>query len=203
MKPTNKKTIFTLESFIILLIASGMIFLINFANSKLNEIFISEQEALLINNVPSNPIHKQLGEEIQYFRPEACKMIEVFSSEFIPEFTVQFDTTSQIPENSIKDYPDLLELFKANSEGHTSITIDDKEEDVYFKWVTTSTNEYYLVIIYMSRHKVENLWVFNFVCYLILILVFILLIRLHIIRHNDHIQYYRSLSDNVRSRLSE
>lgn len=203
MKPTNKKTIFTLESFIILLIASGMIFLINFANSKLNEIFISEQEALLINHVPSNPIHKQLGEEIQYFRPEACKMIEVFSSEFIPEFTVQFDTTSQIPENSIKDYPDLLELFKANSEGHTSITIDDKEEDVYFKWVTTSTNEYYLVIIYMSRSKVENLWVFNFVCYLILILVFILLIRLHIIHHNDHIQYYRSLSDNVRSRLSE
>lgn len=201
----NKKSIkiykFNIERAIVLIIALCMIFLINFANTKLNEIAISEREALLMKHDPINPIHNELAQKIREFRPDVCKMIEVYSDEFDQLFSVQFKENTLTINNNLSDYAELVELFKTNKEGHTNIEIDDNEEDIYFQWVDTSEGKHYLIIIYMSKPIVENLWVFEFVCYLILVLVFVLIIRLHMIQQQDKIRYYQTISNETRRKL--
>ena len=162
---------FTFEIAITLAIAACMIFLINFANAKMEEITISNKESLLINHDPTNPIHEELAGEIVKFKPGACKLI---------------------------DFPDLVNLLRNNAEGHTEVTINGIDENVYFRWSETSRGEHYLVMVYMSQPVVNNLWVFPFVCYMILIMIFILLIRIHIIQHNEKIQYYNALANSRR-----
>lgn len=201
----NKKLMktykFNIERAIVFSIALCMIFLINFANTKLNEIVISEREALLMKHNPINPIHNELAQKIREFRPDVCKMIEVYSDEFNQLFSVQFKENSPTINNNLSDYAELVELFETNEEGHTNIKIGDDEEDIYFQWTTTSEGKRYLIIIYMSKPIVENLWVFEFVCYLILILIFILIIRLHIIQQQDKIRYYQKISNETRRKL--
>ena len=98
----------------------------------------------------------------------------------------------------LKDFPDLVNLLRNNAEGHTEVTINGIDENVYFRWSETSRGEHYLVMVYMSQPVVNNLWVFPFVCYMILIMIFILLIRIHIIQHNEKIQYYNALANSRR-----
>ena len=57
---------FTFETAITLAIAACMIFLINFANAKMEEITISNKESLLINHDPTNPIHEGSIHMISY-----------------------------------------------------------------------------------------------------------------------------------------
>jgi len=194
---SRKTKWFTLETAIVIAIAVCMIFLINFANSKMEEITISNQESLLINHDPNNPIHEDLAQEIVKFRPGACKLIDVYGEDLEPIFSVQFYDTNE-NHRKLSDFPDLVDLLMNNPEGHTEVEINGVTENVYFRWSETSRGEHYLVMVYMSQPKVNNLWVFPFVCYIILILVFFLLIRIHIIQHNEKIRYYQSLSKSRR-----
>lgn len=188
---------FTFETAITLAIAACMIFLINFANAKMEEITISNKESLLINHDPTNPIHEELAGEIVKFKPGACKLIDVYGEDLESLFSVQFyDNNTGHAE--LKDFPDLVNLLRNNAEGHTEVTINGIDENVYFRWSETSRGEHYLVMVYMSQPVVNNLWVFPFVCYMILIMIFILLIRIHIIQHNEKIQYYNALANSRR-----
>ncbi|MCM1215400.1 MAG: hypothetical protein NC548_12880 [Lachnospiraceae bacterium] len=197
MMTQPKSKWFTIETIIVLAIAGCMIFLINFANAKMEEITISNKEALLMNHDPDDPIHTELAEEIVKFRPDACKLIEVYSEELEPMFSVQFYDNND-GHTDINDFPDLISLLRSNVEGHTEITIDGIDENVYFRWSETSKGEHYLVIVYMSQPIVSNLWVFPLVCYLILLMVFILLIRIRFIQHNERIKYYDNISRSMR-----
>ncbi len=204
MIPAQKKTSswFNVETIIVLMIAGCMIFLINFANTKLDEVISSDNEALLIQHDPTSKIHQELAEEILNFRPDACKMIEVYTEDFEPMVRVQFKK-DHVHDDDIKKYPDLIAILKSAIDGHTNVIIDDQEEDIYFRWTNnTSTGDPYLFIIYMSRPVVHNLWVFPFVCYLILILIGILLIRLHLKAGTEKIRNYHmimnSRSDNTK-----
>lgn len=193
----HTRKLISFEIIIAIAIAICMIFLINFANAKMEEVIISNKESLLINHDPLNPIHEDLAEEIVKFRPGACKMIDVYSEDLEPLFTVQFyDNNTE--HASLRDFPDLVDLLRNNEEGHTEISIDGIDENVYFRWSETSRGEHYLVMVYMSQPEVNNLWVFSFICYLILILVFILLIRIHIIQHNEQIRAYHALTKSRR-----
>lgn len=190
----------TFEVAIIILIAICMIILIIFSNNKLDEVITSDREALLMKHDPDNPIHQDLAEEIIDFRPDACKMIEVYSEKFESLFKVHFKTNHDHKDNLL-DYKDLVRLFKNNKEGHTTITVGDEEEDVYFRWTKTANDEMCLVVIYMSRPIVKNLWVFSALCYTILLLIFILLIRILIKYHNDKIRIYQITSQEIRNRI--
>ncbi len=185
------------------LIAVLMIFLIIFANDKMDQVLDAEQEALLMSHDPNSPIHSELAKEIIKFRPDACKMIEVYSSDLEPLFKVQFLEEDNEADNDISNYPELMELLTSNPEGHTSIVVDEKDEDVYFRWTESSTGDPYLVIIYMSRPVIKNLWVFSLTCYLIIFLVFALMIMLLFNNYNKDIQYYHSLSREVQRRIME
>lgn len=197
MKKTNKRHSFTIDRLIVVTIALCMIFLIKFAENKLNEVLVSDREALLIEHDENNPLHEELAQEIIGFRPDACKMIEVFSEDFQPIFRVQFKEDDDHLSQSLYDFPELMSLLKENNDGHTNVTINEEEEDVYFRWTTTTTGERCLFIIYMSRPIVKNLWVFSFVSYMILILVFILFFRLQLKNHYERINYYERISNNM------
>ena len=188
-----------IELTIIMLIVGLMVFLINFANRKLDQVFDAEQEALLMSHDPNSPIHNELAQEIVKFRPDACKMIEVYSKELEALFKVQFLEEDTPFENDISKYPELMNLLKSNAEGHTSIIVDDKDEDVYFRWTESSTGDPYLVIIYMSRPVVKNFWVFSCICYMILFLIAILVLLILYNNQNKNIQYYHSLSQEIQS----
>lgn len=195
------KLMLRIQVAIIFLITALMIFLIVFSTNKMDQILDIEQEALLMSHDPNSPIHHELAKEIIKFRPDVCKMIEAYSKDLVPLFKVQFLKENDDLDNDITKYPELMELLVSNTEGHTSITIDDKDEDVYFRWTESATGEPYLVIIYMSRPVVENLWVFSFICYMILFLIFILLMISLLSAYNKDVRYYHSLSREVQSRI--
>lgn len=203
MNNKNKNSSFRLETLIIILIAGCMIFLVDFTNNKINEFSRLEEEAMLVNHDPSNPIHEQLAQEIIEYRPDTYKMIEIYTEDFEIMMTLQF-IESGLKNIDLDDYPDLIDLFKDNEEGHTQLLFGEEneiKEDIYFKWVKASDNNKYLMIVYSSRHPVQNIWIFNFVCYLVLLLVFLLLLRIHLKNYKEKVQQYEQLSDDLKKRL--
>lgn len=204
MKINNirKQSRFVIDIFIILLIALSLIFLMYFINSKFNEIITSDKEALLIEHDPNDPIHTILAEEITDFRPESCKMIEVYNEKFDNIFRVQFkEDQDHNTLNPLLEYPDLMDIFNNHENGHTEITIGNDVEDVYFRWTYTPEGERCLFIIYMSRPIVKNLWICTMICIFIMILVGILLIRQYQHNHEVQLLYYRKTSDAVRDAI--
>lgn len=188
------------ETLTIIIIAMCMIFLIDFNHDKLNDFARLEQEALLVNHDPENPIHQELAKEIVQYRPGAYKMIEIYSKDFKLLMTLQFMPDVDY-ETNLAEHKDLVELFYTHKEGHTQLIVDEKEEDIYFRWTPGTDGDKYLIVIYSSRHPVKNLGVFSFVCYMVLFLVCFLLLRLHMKNYSDKIRQYQNSSDDLRSRL--
>lgn len=198
----KKNSSFKIETLIIILIAGCMIFLVDFTNNKINEFSRLEEEIMLVNHDPENPIHEQLAQEIIEYRPDTYKMIEIYTEDFDIMMTLQFIETG-LKNINLDEYPDLIELFNEHEEGHTQLSFSDNEvkEDIYFKWVKASDNNKYLMIVYSSRHPVQNIWIFNFVCYIVLLLIFILLLRMHLKNYKDKVQQYEQLSNDLKKRL--
>lgn len=203
MNNNKRRAGFRIETIIIILIAGCMIFLIDFTNNKLDQFSRLEEEAMLINHDPNNIIHEQLAEELLEYRPDSYKMIEIYTDEFDLMMTLQFITANSRSLN-LHAHPELIDLFKNNAEGHTTLLFgnnDEIKEDVYFKWVTGSDENKYLMIVYSSRHPVQNIWIFNFVCYMVLLLVFVLLLYIRLKNYKDKIQQYEQLSNDVRNHI--
>lgn len=190
-----------IDTVIIFLVAACMIFLIDFAHDKLHEFDRMEQEALLVNHNPSNPIHEDLAKEIIQYRPGAYKMIEIYTPDFEIMMTLQFAKSDEY-STDLSQYPDLVELFYTHDEGHTQITVNDKIEDIYFRWTEGANNNKYLIIVYASRAPVKNLAIFDFVCYIVLLLMFMLLFRLRMKQYREKIKQYKDIQDDVRNRIS-
>lgn len=202
MKATRNRSRFVMDIIIIILIAVSLIYLLYFTNSKFNEIITSDREALLIEHDPDDPIHALLAEEIVDFRPDACKMIEVYNEEYENIFRVQFkEEDEEYIKSSLTDYPELIDLFNNNEDGHTEITIGQEDEDIYFRWTYTQEGEKCLFIIYMSRPIVKNLWVCTAISIFIMILVGILLIRSYQHSHEYQLDNYRRSMDDVRDAI--
>lgn len=197
MTTNQHKPRFYIDILIMFIIAGCLIYLIIFTNAKFNEIIASDREALLIEHDPNDPVHAQLAEEIIDFRPDACKMIEVYSEEYESIFRVEFNDDNDSPLPALKDHDDLINLFNSHEQGHTEITIDDKDEDVYFRWTLTTEGERCLFIIYMSRPVTKNLWVVTALCIFIMILVGIIMVRFYIHMHEVQMMEYSKLSDAV------
>lgn len=190
-----------IDTVIIFLVAACMIFLIDFTHDKLHEFDRLEQEALLVNHDPSNPIHEDLAKEIVQYRPGAYKMIEIYTPDFEIMMTLQFSNSDEY-STDLSKHPDLMELFYTHEEGHTQLTVNDKLEDIYFRWTEGANDNKYLIIIYASRAPVKNLAIFDFVCYIVLLLMFMLLFRLRMKQYREKIKQYKSIQDDVRSRIS-
>lgn len=197
----HNKIDYRIDISIVFAIMACLIFLVYFANAKFNEIAASDREALLIEHDQSNPIHNQLADSILEFRPDACKMIEVYSETYEPIFRVQFKEDDMHMQRPLSDYPDLMKLFDENEDGHTEVIIDDTDEDIYFRWTMTTTGERCLFIIYMSRPIIKNLWVFTVVCCLVMVLVGILFLRLYMRMHANNILRFEEASKSVQDAI--
>lgn len=195
-----------------ILIAICIVFLIQFTNMKFDELINSADEAVLVHQDTNSPIQEELATLIMEYKPDACKMIEVYTSDFQPIISFQFlsaDPESEVTDSAliedmktITSYPELVELFKENEEGYTTIQIGDTKEDVYFHWVTmATTGEENLAIMYMSRPVVHDLWIFSFVCYMILILVFVLVMYLILSQNDERIKNYQRISNDVQNTM--
>ena len=197
-----KRIYMYIEIAIVFAIAICLLILINFSDGKFEEVQGLTQEAMLINHDPGNPVHDELAQKIMAYRPNSYKMIEIYSEDFEKIMKVQFMEDDEFIDQPLTDYPELIDLFKRHEDGHTSITVDGMEEDIYFRWSEMGNDGYRcLMIIYISRHVVKNTWVFHVICYIILLLVLILLIMLLVQQYKDKIDYYESISMNVNDRL--
>lgn len=198
MKNKKSNSILNIETIIIIAIAACIIFLNGFTVNKLAELDRAGTEAMFIKDGLEYSESEQLGKEIVKYRPDSCKMIEMYDDSFELLFSLQFDETNPIHDNNINNHPELLELLRNNKEGQTSISIGDYDEEVYFQWVINDRDEQRLVIVYSTKQVVDGIWVFSFVCYLVLILVFFLLIRLHYKDYKEKVRQYAKTSGNFR-----
>lgn len=189
----KKKSFFRIETIIVLLIAGCMIFLNAFTTGKMNELESAGTDAMFIRQDLPYQDSEVLAEEIIQYRPDTCKMIEMYDENFEMVFSIQFDEEVSTV-NDIQEYPELISLLKESTEGQTSITINDIEENVYFQWTPNSRGESRLVLVYSTKPKVHNIWVFTFVCYLVLVLVFVLLLILHHREYDDKIKRYKQVA---------
>lgn len=189
------------DTIIVVLIAICIIGMINASNYKIEEIFQSHRESLLVRDINGEDISEEFAEQLYAFRPDTCKMIEIYSADFQLRLRMQFAEKHEHID-SFDDFPELKALLLAHEEGHTTIRTADEEEDVYFRWTkTVDSGELCLTIVYMSRPIVKNLWIIPFLGYMVLILTFIMLIRIRLIEHNDRIKQYDELAKEIQGKL--
>ena len=175
-----------LDTLILILIACCMFFLNSYTVTKLNDMQEAKNDAIFIKGDVTFGDEEQFAEEIINYLPDTYKMIELYDENLVIGFQVQFNDAN-IPKDDITRYPNIVDILKNNEEGQTRVRIGGTEQDIYFKWLTTSTGERRLLMVYSAVHEITGLWVFSFVCYFVLILVCVLFIRLR----------YQSLKDNI------
>lgn len=198
MKKSRQRLKINFDVVIVIVIALLMIFLINFADIKMREMNDSHIDSILFEDDTKHDISEIFADEIVKFRPESCKMVETYDENFNLLVRVMFNETHNHSVDNIKEYPELVNLLKAHDHGHTRIDRGDATEDVYFTWSVMGNGKKCIVIIYTTSPLVKNLWLFNTVCYIVLILIFILLIKLQLKRESDEIKRYNSLVNQSR-----
>lgn len=204
MPTKHSKISINFEMVIVIIIACCMLFLNFFTTSKLKELERSSDEAMFIRNDLPFMNCDELTEEILDYKPDACKMIELYDEQFNLMFMIQFDPEMDPGTYDIKDYPELIEMLSDREEGQVNIqeTADNYEEDVYFQWLDNANGERRLIMIYSTKPVVENVWVFSLVCYLVLVMVFLLLIRLYLKQYHTRIKEYEATSKEMRDRIN-
>ena len=196
---TNKKkrliSFFNIETIIIIAIAACMLFLNTFTVKKLNELEVARNNAVFLLDEIEFPDQEEFTEEMKSYLNDSYKMIELYDENFELLFQIQF-VDNYKTKGDLINQKDLVSILKNNKEGQTTINIGDSEEDVYFKWITNSRGEERLLLVYSTIKNVRGLWVFSFICWLVLILVFILVIRLHSKNYTEKIEQYKSMTNN-------
>jgi hypothetical protein len=192
------------EIFLVVLIALCMLTLIHVSTSKMNEV-LSTNNSILLRENPDKVLDGLLGKEIVKYHPDPHTMMEVYDEKFNTIISVPFDNDNDHNKHrsiNLVEYDGLRALYTKYPEGHSRIQIGDIEEDVYFRWTEASSDsKKRLAIIYIARPIVKNLWMIPFLCYLILILIFILVVRLRVSCQQDRINYYKKTSARVQNLL--
>lgn len=198
MKIKHKNSSVAIEIFIVALIALCMIILINISDQKIDEV-LGTRDSIILRKNPDDTIDEILAKEIKMFRTNACTMVEAYDENFKLVLEMPFDETHV--HSDLRNFQALQDLFKKYEEGHTRIIINDEEEDIYFRWTANDKGESRLVIMYMSRPVVKHLWLIPFLCYVILILIFALLVRFRLSQQNDRIHHYQDTTKSVQTSI--
>lgn len=202
MKPQQKRSIINIETIIIVAIAACVVFLNTFANNKFNDLQRVGNEAMFIMEDLEYSESDKFREEILKYRPDSCKMIEMYNSEFELLFSLQFNNAHSIHDDNMIAHPELINVLTSEQAGQTTIETDNYKEHIYFQWVTNDHDENRLVIVYSYLEEVQYIWIFQLVCYLILVLVFVLLIRLHLKEYQNAVNNYERVSKNFRDEVN-
>lgn len=193
----HKKYNFKLELGIVIFISLCMMFLVSFINRKFNEIIFSKEAEIIVANEENEELNKKLANEMLKFRPGTYKMIELYSEDYESLFRIQFMEETEPINTSLSDQKGLIEIFENYEEGNTKISVNDTEEDIYFAWMNMSNGERNLLIIYTNAPVVKNIWVCSFICYIVIISVFILFILLLLKQNNERIEMLSNYVDDI------
>jgi len=186
---------FNWEMLIIVAIAGCLLFVNTFTVTKINEMESARSNAVFLMDEIEFPEQEEFTEELQGYLKDSYKMIELYDDNFDLLFQIQFND-DYLSKADIKTEPELISLLKRNKEGQASIVVNEDEEDVYFKWITNNNGEERLLMVYSAIKNVKGLWLFSFTCWMIMILIFVLVIRLHTKSYEDKIVQYKSITNN-------
>ena len=201
MKANDKiKLTFPIEAGIIILIGIGMIFLNRYTESLFDKLYQAGQSAVFIKDDVEFENDQELTEQLIEYLPSTYKMIELYDEKMDLLFQIQFNNDAKDTED-IHDHPNLMEYFRSNDEGQTSLEIDNTQQNMYFKWMDNTRGEHRLLVVYSSIETVQGIWIFHLISYLIIALVFILLLSLRIRAHNDKIKAYHIMIHDELSAL--
>lgn len=191
---------FIIDLSIVVLIAIGLIFMNFFVINRFSELEDAGNKAMFINDdIPIIDEESAISEIVDY-QSNAYNMLEVYDENLDLMISIQFNTNHPVlPSNDISNYPDIMEQLQDQESGRFVVERENDDgstinEEISFNWLLNNRGEKRLIIIYSTKPVVENLWIFSLVCYGILILVMILLIRFIYRRSNDKIAMYNYIS---------
>lgn len=194
------------ETVVVIIIALCLIFLNYFTVSKINELQRVNRNSIFIDDDLPLESDGELVEELKTYMKSPCKMIELYDEDMNLMFQVTFDSQGSKAvnhPNGISKNSQLSKLIGNQQEGQATIKMHDRtEQDIYYKWISNSKGERRLIIIYNEIFEVKGIWVFSFVCYIILILVFVLLIRLHIVSGRNNVSHYADSTNYIKHDLN-
>lgn len=205
----NKKSRFiTFDTVIITLIAICIIFMINLADYKINEIFESYRYAPISEDILMEEYRS--SDEVVDFIPEMCRMVEAYAihsnNEIEQILKIDFITNedSAIYRTTLFDHPEILESLETENEGFNLVQIEDEEVAIYFrKVILTNNNEERIIVLYMSRPDIKYIWMIDLLGYIILVLVLILLVHQMYEKQKVTLKYYNTLANNVRDTITK
>lgn len=106
---------------------------------------------------------------------------------------------------SIEDLENNIELFdimRNNPYGHIDIILPDgTSENVYFRWGYDQYGTRELLVVYNAGKIVPGAWMLNFLCYLILIFVFGLVILHKLHTQEFYIKDYEDTQKRIQERI--
>lgn len=200
-QPARIKLTFPIEAAIVILIGIGMIFLNQYTESLFDKLYQAGQSAVFIKDDVEFENDQEFAERLTEYLPSTYKMIELYDENLDLLFQIQFNNESKNPKEDIGDHPRFMNFLKTNEEGQTAITIDNTQQNVYFKWMDNTRGEHRLLLVYSSIDNVQGIWIFHLISYLIIALVFALLLALKIRAHTDKIKSYHMMINDELNEL--
>ena len=183
-----------IETIVMIIIAGCMIFLNIFTTQKLSALEHSKKDAMFVMDEIVFNNDEDFTKEIVEYLPEPYKLIEVYNDKLELQFHVEFNDHHDAKKDSLSNYPNLISILKSHEEGQTTTKIGDSEQDIYFKWLNSSGGKH-LLMVYSSAEEVKGLWLFTLICYIVIVLVFLLLISSKIRSYHEKVKEYNELTN--------
>ena len=189
---------------IVICIAILMAGLISLINYNFNQI-IHDTDTLIFRENENMIVSDQLRSGMENYKVEKFPMLEIYDKEYNQLLRLPLDTDphDSIRYDTMKNHTDLQETFSQYDEGYTKMNVDGYDEDIYFSWVITSDGHKQLIIVYLSRPAIKLMWAIPFICYLILLLVFVIIIRIQLSIRRSKIEQYNKSALSVQNALRD
>lgn len=165
-------------------------------------------ETLFIPDSYADVNDPELEKLIKEYQPNPAKMIEVYDENFDLAFRINFaeDSDDETYKN-IKDFPELMEYFTENREGHTYFkSSENKETDLYFRWYMVNNHQgpngiegdtEHLVLIFMTRPEAVSYLLNRLLSYAILVLAFTIVLVALRKQRDEKMRLLESNSKNI------
>lgn len=167
-------------------------------------------ETLFIPDTYVDVDDPHLEQLIKEYQPNPGKMIEIYDENYDLAFRIDFSDSEEddMVYNNIKDFPELMEYFDENREGHTYFkSSENKETDLYFRWYMVNDHmgpggmvegdTEHLVLIFMTRPEAVSYVLSRILSYTILVLAFSIVLVAMRKQRDEKMRLLESNSKNI------
>jgi len=166
-------------------------------NTKIGEFRMSRVDAMFIPEDIENFQTEGLIEEILKYKPELGNEIEFFNENLMGTLRIRVsDEIIEVQHEDLTQFEELVDILNDGHEGYDTVVIDGVEYHVFFMWFDRNGVQQ-LMMVYGNYVIVNDIWIFSFVCYAVVVLAFIILIRSKLRDQNERIQEYNKLSQQI------